>query len=1257
MKIKFSNVVKMFLAGACFVAVGCTDYGQDIENLNNRIDALETDKITPLETDLAAVKSALETAKKDLQDKIKANADAIEELEGALADLEAKAADYEEHKKAYEALVQSHKTKIATLEGEIAALKAKDTELAGLITALDAQVKQNKQDIADNKALLESTIITLNLLQDAHTALATKVDGLEAAFAKHQADIRKELDEHYAAFTAYTKKTDDALADLVAKHEAQKILIEANQKAIDDTNKELANAKKELEESIAATNKALADYKLEMADIIKGLEDDIEANGKAIKVNEKAIQDLQGVVGTLSSKVDTIEKNLNELTDKVNKFIESATKDIEALKGRIQSLVFVPEHKDGKATIHWAQLGSTLVEAQSVLKFQVSPAECAEALTNAEDLSFVFTEALASTRTNVPALNVVSVAVADVKKGIIAVTVNARNLGQSFYDGDTNYAVSLVLENESVNIASSYVHLAPATVQAIDVELVNNTADTYEIQYTDLETKHVVLPEHKFAFTVNGAGAYSVEEMIANGYDVVVVKNEPAFEFVGVDATTPNVFKNEVDYTKPYVNLVTVSLASEAKAAVNSVENVTYSYIVSGKTLKATASVKVTKIKRKVEMVAGPIVWKYEEDAASDAGLTPTASKDLATIVSSTLPSETTYADVLAVAPYRVTVSVDGAHTNDVTAVFAAQADGTPVVLLNNFVWGKKYSIEALYELESIDVVILADVETVDRVREDITINLDEVAGAPAQWTLTKDFVAQSETAADSLTALYEKLVENKVNTHMGEAQFLVDIFNNHDLSNVSNLVNENTTELPATKLVISDDAATIKSVYNVTEFEVVPAAVNYTYTVTTWYGQKITFTKTLNIGLQPVELTLNPESKNLVKDLVFTTTPEALAEIRNKVAHVDASFTADEYLTAIFVTNALREKIESANGIVLANTKLSVAAEGLTASASYSYENFSVTPKTVEYESNYTTWYGQEITIKKVVTIDWTTYNYVHVPEFVYNSNGYFSMPKAYRINNPATSSLLESVIISLDMDTAFNVVDKTNAIVNPADLGLTSTFDFTAAPADTRIKFLDGSNNLYYHGHDLTVGVYGQLVLTNSNGVKTVLPTNFDAGQKYADYYVKQLNLVGMLKSDNLDIKVSKLAKKYTYYVKNQLKLADDRGANLITRGELVKLDDTQVVYSNADWTVGNNANGFVNGVKVVDLYGLQFTGLSCTGIPTSVKDQLKFNETTGELYFDNTNAIELTTPIILKVKVDITHFWANDSVEFTVTLVPEK
>ncbi|MBO5759110.1 MAG: hypothetical protein J6R31_03605, partial [Rikenellaceae bacterium] len=306
-----------------------------------------------------------------------------------------------------------------------------------------------------------------------------------------------------------------------------------------------------------------------------------------------------------------------------------------------------------------------------------------------------------------------------------------------------------------------------------------------------------------------------------------------------------------------------------------------------------------------------------------------------------------------------------------------------------------------------------------------------------------------------------------------------------------------------------------------------------------------------------------------------------------------------------------------------------------------------------------YTTWYGQVVVINKVIDIDWTTYNYAHVPEFVYNNDGvYFSNPIVKYTNKPAASNLLESIQISLDMNTAFNVVNEKGKIIKLLDLagyGLTSKFDFVKDPVDTGIQFPLGGNNLYYHGKDEQVYVKASLVLKNSNGVETVLPTNFDEGQIYDGYYVVKLNPVGMLKKENLDIKLSTIAKEYTYFINNQLKLADQgegRGYNLIARGDLTE-DAQQVTYTPASWVVGNDNNGFANGESVADIYGLKFVSYECTGIPETIEDVLKFNNLTGELYFDNMNQIELTGPITLTVRVKVTHTWADEEVTFPVTI----
>ena len=1289
------------------------------ENLQNQINELVTalantnEEVAQNAANIAAVNAALEEAIAELNEAIAAGdkklEDAMKEMEatinGKIDALEAAAKamreDLEDHIAAYTLFKGEVEGRLAALEAQVAALEAKDVVIEGLIAALDTRLAaneelaaQNAADIIANKDLFDAFVLatekTLAELKAADAALVTNLNDLKKDLMTFQSKVRAELDEHYGAFAAYQSKVEadfaavnaeiavnataiaanaesiaanktlieELTADLAAKYEELNTSISTldtkylgitdalgtRLTTLENAHAELATAHNDLVAEVAAykeqTNETLASIAAEQ----------ITQDGK-IKLNADQIAELQDGLTNLNKVVEDNYTAVNNAIDAVeaalNEQIEALKDGLDALKGRIQSLVFVPEYTDGKATINWAVLGETIVESQSVLLYQVFPANCAAAIAK-EDLTFLLTGL--KTRAAEPVLNVVGVKVADANKGIVAVTVNTRNLGADFYNGSANYATSLVLTTETANIASCYVNLIPAKREKLDVCLINDTAAQQKIEYTDLEKVVTVLPEHKYNFTVNGEGAYTIEEMLAKGYDIVVEKGEPTYEF-NAPGMLPDVFKTVVDYTNPYLNYVNVSLAEATKEAVGGVKTVKYSYNVCGKTLTASATVRVVKIQRAMEWKGADIVWNYEEDAYSDAGAI-TSSKDIATIVASNLPEDVTYENLLAITP-TITVSVDGAETKDVVAIFGGN-NNKPMIALENFEWNKTYTIVAVYELSSIDVTITATVNTIDRVRDGIVIKL-----APEQWTLTKNFSLKSETADEDLTVVYDMLVANKVNTTKKADEFLKDIFINHTYNNDYNTANE--AELNITKLAINDqNGATIKSAYSIEEFETIPEKVEYVYTVTTWYGQKITFTKTLNIGLKPVEITLAEETKSLVKDLEFTTDAEKLAEIYELVTNVDKkNIDAVEYLKSIFVDNKLRSQVDLANGVALANTKLVVNAEnGNSATAAYNYVDFEATPEAVVYKSTYTTWYGQVITINKVVNIDWTTYNYVHIPEWVYNNDGYYSNALASYVEKQP--SLFEEIIISLDMDTAFKVVDKAGATINDLKaLGLTSKFGFAVDPVDSRIQFLSGSNRLYYHGHDLTVGVKGQLVLENSNGVKTVLPTNFDKGQIYADYYVKQYNPVGKLTSANLDIPIAPIAKKYTYYAMNQLSLNDKRPgveANLIEKGELVKNDDNFVTWSNAAWVIGDGSNNFAVGVNAKDIYGLKVTKFSCTGIPEDMK-QLYFDTDNGMLYFDNTNQIELTTPIILKVKVDITHQWANDSAEFTVTLYNKK
>lgn len=809
--------------------------------------------------------------------------------------------------------------RVATLESSLPEIQEQIVALQGAVSSLEAFDQKLQSSIDDLKSADQSVAERINNLQ---SNLQDQITGLNTRLSGDVSDLQ-----------TVTKENADDIASLLSTVGA----IQGNLEKLGDTyatDAELNEAIEQVKTDLAKTlgdnfSEALKGYATTAA--LKEVQDELgKIDLDKVKADyEKAINDA----------IDAALENDGKITEKVKEMISTALQSLEkrlaAVEGqvkellnRIQSLVFVPEHTDGAATIKWAKLGQTLVEAQSVLKFQVYPAECAAALEKAEELKFVFTEALATTRGAAPALNVVKVAPVEGKEGVIAVTVNARNLGEDFYNGSVNYAASLVLETKDVNIASCYVNLAPAKADVLDVTLVNDTAPQYKIEYTDLVTVHKVLPEHNFSFTINGAGQNTIEGMLELGYDIVVEKGEPTYDF-NAPGMLPDVFKTEVDYSNPYLNFVNVSLSEANKEAVGGVKTVKYSYNVCGKTLKASATVRVIKIQGAIEMKGADIVWAYAEDAKSDAGLELTNSLDIASIVGHNIPAEAdvTYEDVLAATP-KISVSVDGAEATDVTAVLAGTNE-EPTISLTNFAWNKTYTIVAVYELSNIDVTITATVNTVDRVREVIVVNLPD-----SEYTIAHETSYEfNNSLIEGENTIFQQIVANKTNVgEMTEADFMKEVLvaktnGKYAVANTYNGAEATAT----TKLTIGAEGVDATVNFSYVDVTTMPSAVKHVYTVTTWYGQVITINKTVNLVL-PLTYKFIHIDQWVEKDLVGTFYSKVLGEY---------DYSPDT-LSSLFSFNTKKVDMESAFDVVNGDKLYKTEAE---AEADHIFQKFVLNP------------------------------------------------------------------------------------------------------------------------------------------------------------------------------------------------------------------------------------------------------------------------------------------------------------------------
>lgn len=1293
------------LTGALQKAVEDAQKANDA--LQAEIDALET-QLAGVETELTGVKSELEQAKKDLADlqskaatkeelaaleaKVATKAELAEQLAALQTELESQIGAVEARVKANEDAIAALQSFVNGFNGDLAAAGyANFAEVLAALNTLKANYEQHLVDFDNYKA-------------EAAKALADAVAELEAAYKAAIAELKAELVEKIETADAYLQgQIDDLVEDLaaavedIAELQADMLAVEgrldAAETAIAANADAIATAQKDIED-LKAADEALGKKIDETKAALEA------ALAEAVELLEASIDDLQGQIDETNDALATLTENFNTLRAEYDKFVaevnaklDALTANVEGLLNRIQSVVYVPEYTDGKITVKNVTFGndaaSMVLCGYAKIQYDIYPAYAAEALaTSYKEGMLSFNHEDLKTR----AAHEFDILAVNYKgNGRVELEVLLHN----FDLATENVAVSLVVnapegDKTASNLSSCYAQLYADNEVAYNVSM--NLYDA-EMQVINGKAYTEQMPYDAEAFIAEGGYSYRPFEGYSLGFVLSNDNTNTVWSYEALQAVYPKLpmpgytgdHKNTIVFERvegkefsldglkgieevanePGIN---VSVNEKQYIGVSTAFGVSYNW--NGYEVAADASFFIcpSATQNVVFELATPyeFKWNYTADAAVDAarfgregyedktytrnGLKINVA-ELVKVSETELPVDVTLAEVLASEP--VSVGVNGVEVSSL-------ADGQLTFNFDGFEWGQEYTVSATYGMTHIDemfdsvVTVKFHINTVGRPTDLITVALED-----AQWMLTKNFEYQSETAAEYLAPVSDVYAD-----FLGEAtaaSFLKDIFVEKEFDSTNKA---NGATMDNTKLAIISNGAAVKSIYNINDYTEIPEAINYVYDITTWFGQKVQITKTLNINLQPVEITLATESKKLVKDLQFYTDAESLAAIYEKVTNVDKTdFTADEYLAAIFADpkfRALRAQEDLANEVVLDSTKLVVAPkDGATAKAAYDYNDFATTPEAVVYQSTYTTWYGQVITINKTVNIDWNTYNYNRVKEFVYGSTGnYYSNALPYHINIPQQSTNLNQITISLDMDTAFDVVVEGTpgrlSAQQLAELGLTSKFMFSKMPVDyAGIYFQENSNRLIYHGYDLTAGVKAELTLTNSNGVKTVLPTNFDAGKEYDGYYVNQYNPVYNMTKEDFTIPVSKLSKVYTYYTDNYIQIEDLRGYELIAHGSLVEDSERNMTYNNAMWVDGDDTNGFAKNAQVENIYGLQITSRTITGIPDSIKDVLYFTSD-GKLVFDNTNQIELTEPIILTIGVDYTHKWIEAGhVDYKVTI----
>ena len=394
--------IAAFFGAIALVASGCADYDKDIENLNKRIDEIESNQANQIKSinqqieGINASLPKLEQADKELKDMITDMEGTAESLRKSISDNEKSIAavksDLENavkelqasDKKNKEELIEAIKTakgevlanleaakievegKLTAINGTIADLKAKDAELEKKISDLkgyvDKELKGTKDwataafatleqynGIVEQIAGINSGISGLNTsltnLEERLTKKFTEDLGkilteLEGKIADEVAGLNGRIDKEIADITsAYTSAIATASEELEKAWAANlKTSIEDLEKSLKAWVNEKLTAYWTIEETKAALEAQKNDLETQLESqktLLKGLIDantgDITKLKDALAETEKNIADNTKAISDLNSD---LEKAKTDITTAYDKAIKDA---ISALEGRLNT--------------------------------------------------------------------------------------------------------------------------------------------------------------------------------------------------------------------------------------------------------------------------------------------------------------------------------------------------------------------------------------------------------------------------------------------------------------------------------------------------------------------------------------------------------------------------------------------------------------------------------------------------------------------------------------------------------------------------------------------------------------------------------------------------------------------------------------------------------------------------------------------------------------------------------------------------------
>lgn len=549
---KFFRLVSMFaIAGVTFAYTSCTDYSEDINKVDNRVDNVEG-RLTKVEDQV----KNLETTTTQLKDAQAKTAAAVTTLETTLKELQTK---HDKDVERIEGITDALRKDVTTLQK-----KADEVEklIPTLATKKDLEEVSNKtaEAIAEINKTIGALQGNLETAQKAIAALEGRVSTLEGDVAGLKTAVQKAQKAADDAQTAADKAQSDATLALGNIEALKKALGKYAEVGVLESK---IAALEKMDSTLQADKFDTKDFGTffakELKDVIGAYAEKGVLEAKLAALDSKDA-DLQDQITKLDAKVEQYNKALNERITKLDEKVEQYKAELDAridavlgiIADRLSSIALVPQYyydgvpailfetiaynpladdKENEAAVaptvrdnqnSWlVNLFKNYTSAESVAKFRLNPktvgVDCADFSLVGDKADYVFTRAAAP----------------DAPVSIV---------GTPAYDSKTGYATFRVKKNEKINTGDN-------TNKNLDIVALKAVLKK---GLTDAEKEADAKPEVYSEFVHVNEIAYTADELaISDKAKLAGKKADHEYAKTFAEATK-NVYVYKMPYDAPF---------------------------------------------------------------------------------------------------------------------------------------------------------------------------------------------------------------------------------------------------------------------------------------------------------------------------------------------------------------------------------------------------------------------------------------------------------------------------------------------------------------------------------------------------------------------------------------------------------------------------------------------------------------------------------------------------------------------------------